>query len=213
MSGLPRQGSFISVGTPQQPIELPLVKVVTYLGIQLSYGNLELQTCNFRLRAAKLVRQRLLRILHSSGLRIRVRLQLHGACVRSSLLFGIHAVGVNLAVMKRLEAADARFVRAIARDPVHLTRTSNSVLFRRLRYRMLAEVPTRLLKSRVKRSKATAAVAHFRSQLNVVLAMHTDSQVCAQHGMCSIEAVHQVACDVCGIYLFCQHAAYVVTSG
>ena len=87
-----RQGSTINVGTPTDPIELPLVSCITYLGIRLSYGGFELQTCQWRIRAAKQVRQRLVRLLHSSGLRVSLRLKLYNACVRSSLCYGQHAI-------------------------------------------------------------------------------------------------------------------------
>ena len=50
------------------------------------------------------------------------RVRLYVACVRSSLLYGQHAVGTNMAVLRRQDQFDARVSRAIAKTPSHLTR-------------------------------------------------------------------------------------------
>ena len=42
----------------------------------------------------------LVRLLHSSGLRLALRLKLYCACVRSALLYGQHAIGYSLEVLR-----------------------------------------------------------------------------------------------------------------
>ena len=54
-----KPGDVINIGTPTAPLELPIVTCITYLGVRLSYTGFELQTCLWRTRAAKQVRQRL----------------------------------------------------------------------------------------------------------------------------------------------------------
>ena len=195
------EGEVACVGTPGHPIELPRQPDLTYLGIKLSYGNFELQSCLHRLRAARLVRQRLVRLLHSSGLRLKLRLQLYSACVRSSMLYGLHA-----SVQQRLSAADARFVRAVARDPVHLTRTSNHALYRKLRLKDLPTVLAKLLASRTRKTRDPHAAEVFKLHLSVAHAWQQQTWLCHQAGLRPKEAGKMLPCDVCGIYFSCmQH--------
>ncbi|CAE7254612.1 unnamed protein product, partial [Symbiodinium microadriaticum] len=182
------EGEVISVGTPGRPVELPRQTDLTYLGIKLSYGNFELQSCLHRLRAARLVRQRLVKLLHSSGLRLKLRLQLYSACVRSSLLYALHAVGLTPSAQQRLSAADARFVRAIARNPVHLTRTSNLELYRKLKLRDVPALLAKLLAGRARKSTDPEATAAFQAHLCVVRAWQQQTWQCHQHGLRPAEA-------------------------
>ena len=194
------EGEVISVGTPGRPVELPRQTDLTYLGIKLSYGNFELQSCLHRLRAARLVRQRLVKLLHSSGLRLKLRLQLYSACVRSSLLYALHAVGLTPSAQQRLSAADARFVRAIARNPVHLTRTSNLELYRKLKLRDVPALLAKLLAGRARKSTDPEATAAFQAHLCVVRAWQQQTWQCHQHGLRPAEAGRMLPCDICGVY-------------
>ena len=54
------------------------------------------------------------------------------SCVRSSLIFGLHATGLTDAVLRKLSATDSRHLRAIARSPAHITHESTAELRRRL---------------------------------------------------------------------------------
>ena len=195
-----RQGSTINVGTPTDPIELPLVSCITYLGIRLSYGGFELQTCQWRIRAAKQVRQRLVRLLHSSGLRVSLRLKLYNACVRSSLCYGQHAIGYSSEVLRRMEASDARWVRAIARSPVHLTRESNRALRGRLRLKTISELQHKLLRGRIKKSLDANAVECFRTHLCTLTELMTVLAAESQSGLLRVEVAKPIACHVCGQY-------------
>ncbi|CAE7712927.1 unnamed protein product [Symbiodinium sp. CCMP2592] len=167
-------GVVINVGIPGRPIEIPRQDVLTYLGVQLSYGSFEMQTCLFRLRAAQQVRQRLIKVLHTNGLRVRLRLQLYGACVRSSLLYGVHAVGLSSAIIRRLEAADARSVRAIVRCPVHLTHVSNQVLFQRYKLNSITDLLIKLLGGVSRKQRMSMRPPVFASSLSS-LGKHPDA--------------------------------------
>ena len=90
---------------------------MVYLGVVASYPGFEMQTLKHRLQAAASNRHRLLKILHSRVLTIHERVRLYIACVRSSLLYGIHATGQTAATIRMLDAYDARALRAISRSP------------------------------------------------------------------------------------------------
>ena len=111
----------VQLGTPVNPLIIPVATSFQNLGTVISFGAMELQTCRHRLQIARMQHTRLLRFLHSRQLTLQRRLTLHLACVRSTMLYGIHAIGINERVLQTLEVADIKFLRGIARSPVHLT--------------------------------------------------------------------------------------------
>ena len=123
----------INFGVPGRPILIPRVAKFGYLGVQVSYGSFEMQTFLSRQQAASSNRARLAKLLHSKQLSIRRRVSLYMSCVRSSLIFGLHATGLTDAVLRKLSATDSRHLRAIARSPAHITHESTAELRRRLR--------------------------------------------------------------------------------
>ncbi|OLP87478.1 hypothetical protein AK812_SmicGene31294 [Symbiodinium microadriaticum] len=143
-----KEGFTVSVGTPSHPIYLPRVSHFTYLGVVASLGSFEMQTCKHRLRAGAQVRHRLLRVLHSAGLRVRQRAILYQACVRSSFLYGQHAVGVTFGVLRKLEAQDAKNLRGIARSPAHLWHERSQTLRARLGLRSVHHMLVKLYQNR-----------------------------------------------------------------
>ena len=191
-------GVILQVGTPGHPIALPKVDSFVYLGVKVSYQQFEMQTCRHRLHAARAVRQRLVRALHSAGLPLRTRLRLHVACTCSSLLFGQHAVGFPPEVLRLLESSDARFVRAIARSLVHLTRESNEDA--RLRVKTISVATTRVLQGRIKRCTDGTARLLFQGFLQSLLEWDQDRKGENQHGLVRYQRCHEVACHVCGQY-------------
>ncbi|CAE7411829.1 unnamed protein product [Symbiodinium sp. CCMP2592] len=193
-----KDGRFLQVGTPTAPILIPVAPMLTYLGVVVSFDNYEQQTCQFRLQAARQVRQRLVRFLHSSSLPIRLRVQLYIACVRCSMLYGIHAVGVTAATIRKLEAADARYVRAIAKSPVHLTREANSNLRHRLKVNSIPEAISKLLKGRSPRSSYSVAVQNFQHNLLVLQQLESDIGLSSQHGLMPVDPEQQIPCHICG---------------
>ena len=126
------QGPVLQLGTPHAPIDIPRVHRIVYLGVVASYTSFEQQTYAHRQQAALACKHRLGRVLRSRRLRLKQRVRLHIACVRSSLLYGLHAVGINPAVARRLVQFDNRSLRALSRSPAFLSHESTSNLRRRL---------------------------------------------------------------------------------
>ena len=193
-------GVVLQVGTPNHSITIPKTDSFVYLGVKISYQRFEMQTCRHRLKAARAVRQRLVRALHSAGLPLRTRLRLHVACTRSSLMFGQHAVGFPLDVLRLLESSDARFVRAVARSPVHLTHESNEELYVRLRVKTVSDTAKRILQGRIKRCMDATARLLFRGFLQSLLEWEQDRKGAEKHGLIRVEGDRAIACHVCGQY-------------
>ena len=61
----------LNFGLPGDPLVVPVVTQLTYLGIQASYGSFEVQTFKFRQQAASANRARLAKLLHSKQIAIR----------------------------------------------------------------------------------------------------------------------------------------------
>ena len=193
------QGRWISVGTPHQPLLIPREDRMVYLGIIASYQNFELQTYRHRLHVARGNRQRLLKTLHAAGLSLKYRVRLYEACVRSSLTYGLHAIGYTAEVCQRLEQADARFLRAVARSPSHLTRESNVALRKRLCIASLTAAAVKLLKGRAAKCADQCSVAFFERQLDFLSAW-SGSEDNGSKGLIPVFADAAVACTVCGQY-------------
>ena len=122
------------------------------------------------------------------------------------MLYGLHAVGLTAGMQQRLSAADARFVRAIARDPVHLTKTSNYALYQKLRLKDLPTVLAKLLASRARKSADPEAAEVFKQHHSLALAWQGQTRLYHQRGLYPTEADKMLPCDVCGMYFSCmQH--------
>ena len=120
----------INFGSPLGQLWIPLRKHFGYLGVITSYGNFEDLTLKFRMRAATVARQRLLRILHSSKyLSLAQRLELYTTCVRTSTLYGLAVVGVTKTGARQL----CSFAR-MAKAPSHVYREPTAALLLRLGY-------------------------------------------------------------------------------
>ena len=122
---------------------------MVYLGIVASYQQFELQTFEHRHKAALHNRQRLLQVLHSRCLPRKLRVRLYVACICSTLQYGLHAVGIPVEVLRRLEAFDARMLRGIARSPAHMTHETSSHLRQRLGVHSPPDALLRLLRGRI----------------------------------------------------------------
>ena len=92
----------INFGYPGQPLLVPKANSMVYLGVVASYGRYEVATFQHRLKAAIQNKQRLQRILHCQCLSLRYRVRLYVACVRSTLLYGLHAVGFSHEVLRQM---------------------------------------------------------------------------------------------------------------
>ena len=120
------KGPVIDVGLPHAPLLVPRAKHMMYLGVVASYQGFELQTCKHRMQIAMQNKHRLLKVLHASNLTQKYRVRLYLACIRSTTIFGQHAVGLTTAVLYKLEQADARALRAISRSKKVLLLCANA---------------------------------------------------------------------------------------
>ena len=80
-------GTLVNLGSPHQPIWIPKVSSIVYLGIVASFQGFEMQTLKHRLHTAAQNRHRLLKVLHSRVLTMHERVRFYSARVRSALLW------------------------------------------------------------------------------------------------------------------------------
>ena len=194
------KGPVVDVGLPHLPLSLPRVPSITYLGVAASLAGFEMQTCKLRLKMCMAIKHRLVRLLHSSGLSLRHKVTLYRASIRSSMLYGLHAVGLTQSVLRKLDSADARCLRALARSPSHLTHETNADLRARLRISAPGLALQQLLQSRAKRSQDAACSARFQVLLQWLQqrAQDLDSttlSLCPVEGPASCIGVY---CSECG---------------
>ena len=104
--------SAMAAGRPGSSLAIPVANQCTYLGTIISFQAHEQQTCRHRLQIAQAQRTRLLRFLHSRQLSLQRRVTFYLSCVRSTMLYGIHAIGVTDTVLQKVEVADAKYLRA-----------------------------------------------------------------------------------------------------
>ena len=201
----------IDFGVPGDPLCIPMVESFVYLGIVVTYKQFELLSLQHRVKTASANRARLNKLLHSKQLALRRRVSLYLSCVRSTLLFGLHVVGLTDATLKKLEAVDAKHLRSIARSPVHLTRESNHVLRTRLGVRSPARELHSLLQRRVRLHSDEQFCGSLRTLsdwLNQRLT-HLESMSGPGHGTLQpCLPTEGVACPVCGIYFDCMRTMH-----
>ena len=179
-------GCCIEVGTPHQPIRIPKVRTMLYLGIVASYTKFEYQTC------------RLAKVLHNRQLTMQQRLRMYVSCVRSSLLYGAHATGISPAVARKHEQFDSRAIRATA----HLTKESTAQLRARLQLDSPLTVLGRTLERRQQRVESADCRAWFGRLRSEVGVLQNNPHIGAsagatEHILC--ERL-QYPCPDCGIY-------------
>ena len=194
------QGQVLRLGTPCHPIDVPRVHSLTYLGVEASLAGFELQTCALRLRMSAQIKHRLVKVLHTAKLGLQHRVRLYQACLRSSMPYGQHAVGLNMAVLRRLEAADARHLRGIARSPAHLTHESSLHLRQRLRISSPQQALIQMLQRRTAGSTDVSSRACFQELLQW---LKNQLQVDAHEATTRLRPVdssRHIACEVCGQY-------------
>ena len=105
---------------------LPLHKQCRYLGIVLAYDSYEEHTVKRRMAQAEAHRSRLRRVLQGrGGLSVRTRMRLWQVAIQTSQLYGLEATGVTETGLRQLRAQMMKHLRAIAREPRHVTRESD----------------------------------------------------------------------------------------
>ena len=195
------QGYIIRFGSPAHPIDIPHVVSAKHLGIVVSLDNYVQRTCKLRMQLAGGIRQRLLKVWHTSGLGLRTRVLLYASCVRSSMFYGQHAVGFTPNMLRLLDQRDSRYLRAISRSPAHITHESTTALRARLKLLSPADVFQKLLRKRIASCQSQESKEGFRHILDSLehLAVPA-SQMGASAALISLEECNPVACDVCGLY-------------
>ena len=128
-----KDGRFLRIPQPgTKDLHLPIVPQLTYLGIVLSYKDATAATVEHRLQVAEAQRARLLKALHSRTLPLRKRVQLWVACVRSSVLYGLHLLDLQQKHIARITIVLVKHLRAIARSFAHMSQEASQTLLLRL---------------------------------------------------------------------------------
>ncbi|CAE7439897.1 unnamed protein product [Symbiodinium sp. CCMP2592] len=180
----------------QVPLRIMQVSQIVYLGVVASDTGFEMQTFMHRQKAAAQNRQRLLKLLHSGVLSLTQRVRLYRACVVSSLLYGLHAVGLTLPVLRVLDATDARALRAIAKSrPI-------SIMSQKLRTRLSVPSPadmlTKLLRKRCLALHSDTERRWFQMQLDQLTGV-SSQEMPSQEVFLTRAGVPGVPCTVCGV--------------
>ena len=187
------------LGPPHDQLVIPIKDSMTYLGIQISYGNFEDATLDSRLAVAHSTRGRLLRVLHARRyLTMRKRLQLYFLCVRTAATYGLLPVGVTSAGFRKLHVFEVKHVRAIARSPVHLTRETNFQLYARLKIQQPGDSLIKQLAGRI-RTLMRRQVA-VPDSLHLRLEELRNHRLSLQHGLQEVSCAAAFDCPTCGQY-------------
>ena len=142
----------VNMGTPSEPLVIPVQDRMAYLGVVVSYQQFEMQTLQRIMKVTNLQKHRLVKVLHSTrGLSLKHRIRVYLACVRSTTMCGLHAIGVTPRGAARLSSVELRHLRAPARSPVHITRERNQLLLARLGVTSSYDYLSKLLKGRIER--------------------------------------------------------------
>ena len=109
----------LSPGDPQRWI--PLVPQAEYLGLIISYDRFEALSTRHRISKAHQRRWALASILHSRKLAKQYKLQIWRSCVQTTMLYGLHCLGLSPKLVSELQVACMKHIRAIVSDQQHLT--------------------------------------------------------------------------------------------
>ena len=109
----------LSPGDPRHWI--PLVPQAEYLGLIISYDRFEALSTRHRISKAHQRRWALASILHSRTLAKQYKLHIWRSCVQTTLLYGLHCLGLSQKLVKEIQAACMKHIRAIVSDQQHLT--------------------------------------------------------------------------------------------
>ena len=142
--------------------EVPLVKSLKYLGVVLSYRFFEDETLRYRMGLAQAHRNRLAKVLQGrDGLGVDQRKRIWQVCVQTSQTYGLVAVGITEAGLKKLHIQTMKHVRAFAKSPRHITRKSDEALLGRLGARRPQEMLLKQLDGMIQRHGANTGLPCF----------------------------------------------------
>ncbi|CAE7328875.1 unnamed protein product [Symbiodinium sp. CCMP2592] len=120
-------GLVLRIPQLQGSLCIPLVSEFTHLGVRISYTSFENATLHQRMNKGKATFSRLGTVLKGKhNLSIAHRLCLWKACVWSTISYGLITCGLTAEGHKSLETLVVKQLRAILRQPAHLTHTTNS---------------------------------------------------------------------------------------
>ncbi|CAE7580280.1 Pol [Symbiodinium sp. CCMP2592] len=125
---------FLKVVVHGQIELIPIKDSHEYLGTQVSYRHRLDKNLNSRVQAGQAKHQQLKKVLNGTHvLSSHHRVRLWAACVQTSLVYSLPAVGVTKIGLQKLEKVMVRHLRAIFRQPAHLTHSTNASIWERAR--------------------------------------------------------------------------------
>ena len=126
------------------------------------------------------------------------RVQLYTLCVRSAALYGLGAVGLHQASLRRLHQFEVRHLRALVRSPVHLTRESTQQLYKRLKLKLPGYQLLQVLRNQSRRAKQDEH--GYKAWLHSRASRLSDLLCLQQSGLREVEVHQELACPTCGQY-------------
>ena len=98
-----------------------------YLGTKIAYKNRQDLNATHRIEAAQNKYQMIRKVLNGRGpLSAGHKLRLWQACICTSLIYSLDVVGLTPAGARRVLALATKHVRAILRQPAHITHMTNT---------------------------------------------------------------------------------------
>ena len=98
-----------------------LVPQAEYLRLIISYDRFEALSVRHRISKAHQRRWALASILHSRKLAKQHKLHIWRSCVQTTLLYGLHCLGLSQKLLNEIQVACMKHLRAIVSDQQHLT--------------------------------------------------------------------------------------------
>ena len=196
----PKDNRRLVLGPPHDQLVIPVKTSMTYLGVQISYGNYEDETLAARLKVAQGTRCRILKVLHGRRYLTQTkRLQLYFLCVRTAAHYGLLPVGITASGLAKLSRFETKHIRAIVRSPVHITREATASLYQRLALLQPAEYLLKLLTKKLRKLTISGDawswtwVNNRKDQIQ----QHVHA---SQHGLQEASHAQPYSCPTCGLY-------------
>ena len=118
--------------SPSDPTNwIPLVTQAEYLGLIISYERFEALSTRHRISKAHQRRWALASILHSRKLAKPYKLHIWRSCVQTTMLYGLHCLGLSQQLMHELQVASMKHIRTIVSDQQHLTGHTHQEIMRK----------------------------------------------------------------------------------
>ena len=117
---------------PDTALSLPLVSKTDYLGVTLSYRASDHDIVLRRIKATNVCFRILRKWLLERHQLLAVRLRLYNQCVIPTVSYGIHEMGITARSFQQITGMITKYLRTMARSPVHLTRENNTELYARM---------------------------------------------------------------------------------